>query len=132
MADDPLTYQIIGAAMEVHTQLGCGFLEAVYHEALQEEFRYRNIPFQSEVEIKIDYKEKKIKQTYRADFVCFDSVIVELKALSKISSIEESQVINYLKASSIQTGILLNFGSSKLEYRRLIWSNNKNSSVSSA
>ncbi|PCJ59650.1 MAG: GxxExxY protein [Candidatus Hydrogenedentota bacterium] len=132
MPDDPLTYQIIGAAMEVHTQLGCGFLEAVYHEALQEEFRFRNIPFQSEVEINITYKEKKLQQTYRADFICFDSVIVELKALSKLSTLEESQVINYLKASSIQTGLLLNFGATKLEYKRMIWSNNKNSSVSSA
>ena len=132
MADGPLTYQIIGAAMEVHSELGCGFLEAVYQEALEEEFKLRKIPFRQEVILEIKYKNKKLKQSYRADFVCFDSIIVELKALNRISTVEESQVLNYLKATGLQTGLLLNFGSAKLEYKRLIWSHTKILSAQSA
>ncbi len=94
---DPLTYAIIGAALEVHTQLGNGFLEAVYHEALAIELSRRDIPFQHEVPLKIKYKGQLLKTIYRADFVCYDSIIVEIKALKQLSGIEESQIINYLK-----------------------------------
>lgn len=96
---DPQTYAIIGAAMEVHRQLGNGFLEAVYQEALAKELKLRNIPFEREVELVISYKGEPLINKYRADFICFGEVILELKAASRLTSADESQVINYLKAT---------------------------------
>jgi len=104
--------------MEVHKVLGHGFLEPVYQEALALEFAARNIPFNREVKLPITYKEKELNTSYKADFICFDAVIVELKALSRIGTVEESQVINYLKASGLEVGLLLNFGATSLEYKR--------------
>ena len=104
---DERTFAIIGAAMEVHRQLGCGFLEAVYQEALTLELAARGIPSRHQVELPISYKGQKLNTTYRTDFVCYDSVIIELKALSKLGSVEESQILNYLKASGCETGLLL-------------------------
>lgn len=122
MQKDPRTYAIIGAAMEVHSQLGCGFLEAVYHEALEIELGLRRIPYQSEVDLPISYKGSVLATYYRADLICYDTVVVELKALSKLGGAEQAQMINYLKATGLETGLLLNFGAPSLEYKRFIHS----------
>ncbi len=115
---DPRTHAIIGAAMEVHRQLGCGFLEPVYQEALAIEFANQGVPFRREVELPVFYKGQKLNASYRADFICFDAIVVELKALAKLGGIEEAQIINYLKAASLDLGLLINFGSRSLEYLR--------------
>jgi len=107
---DPETYAIIGAAMAVHRELGHGFLEAVYQEALEIEFKERNIPYQREVLLPVYYRTHKLNTHYKSDFICYDSIIVELKALSEIRSKDEAQIINYLKATNNQRAILLNFG----------------------
>jgi GxxExxY protein len=117
---DPRTYAIIGAAMEVHRELGCGFAEPVYQEAMELELATRSIPFSRQVELAILYKGQPLRALYKADFVCFENIIVELKALSRIGGIEDAQVINYLKATRFQVGLLLNFGCSSLQYKRLV------------
>ena len=119
---DPQTYEIIGAAMEVHNLLGCGFHEPVYQEALAREFALRGIPFRREVELAIKYKGEPLAVTYKPDFICYDSVLVELKALDNVSGKEQAQVINYLKATAIERALLFNFGTIHLEYHRLILS----------
>ena len=118
---DPQTYIIIGAAMMVHRTLGCGFLEAVYQAALERELRLRKVDFVREERLPISYRGEIIAE-YRADFVCFKEVIVELKALSDISGHEEAQIINYLKATKIERGLLINFGTTRLQYKRYILS----------
>ena len=118
---DPQTYAIIGAAMEVHRQLGHGFLEAVYQEAAVIEFPLKQIPFEREVALPIRYKNILLPIHYRADFVCYSEIIVEFKALSRLSSAEEAQLLNYLKATGLKRGLLINFGASSLQYKRLVW-----------
>ena len=118
---DAETYAIIGAAMEVHKQLGPGFLEAVYHQALIIEFTIREIPFVHEVDLLVYYKGQQLRAYYRADFICFDDVIVEIKTLKQLSGTEESQIINYLKASGRKKGLLLNFGTPSLQYKRFVY-----------
>jgi len=115
---DPKTYAIIGAAMDVHSELGSGFLEAVYQEALAFAFADRDTPFDREVDLPVFFKGRKLNAAYRADFICFDSVIVEVKAIRALGGVEEAQIINYLKAARREVGLLINFGSPSLEYRR--------------
>jgi GxxExxY protein len=117
---DPRTYAIIGAAMEVHRQLGCGFLEPVYQAVLAIKFAKRTIPFRPEVKLPVFYKEIRLDALYRVDFICFDEVVVELKALARLAGTEEAQVINYLKASGLSIGLLLNFGTRSLDHRRFV------------
>lgn len=118
---DPETYAVIGAAMRVHRELGHGFLEMVYQAALEKELSYQGIPFQREYMIPVRYRDEILNVGYRADFVCFDSIIVELKALAALSRTEEAQLINYLKATGTQRGLLFNFGTSELQYKRLVF-----------
>ena len=117
---DERTYKIIGTALEVHKELGCGFLEAVYQEGLEREFIYEEIPFKTQPIIQIMYKEQPLNKTYQPDFVCFDEVIVEIKAICNLSGIEEAQLINYLKATELKVGLLINFGDKSLEYKRFV------------
>ncbi len=118
---DQETYKILGAAMAVHSELGHGFLEAIYHEALEQEFNLQDIPFSKEKKLSVYYKKHKLKTFYLPDFICYDSVIVEIKALQRLSNHEESQLINYLKASGLNRGLLINFGARQLQYKRLVF-----------
>lgn len=107
--------------MAVHRELGPGFLEAVYAAALQCEFELRSIPFAPEVHLPVYYRQRRLPVSYRVDCVCFDSVVVEIKARKELGGTEAAQVINYLKAGgTFATGLLLNFGSRSLEYRRFV------------
>jgi len=114
------TYNIVGAAMDVHRTLGHGFLESVYQEALEFELEFREIPFISQKNIQIYYKRKLLTKQFIADLFCYDAIIVELKAVSEISSIHEAQLINYLKATKCKLGIMINFGADSLEYKRYL------------
>lgn len=118
--NDPRTSALLHAAVEVHRQLGQGFLEAVYQEALALEFALQKIPFQREAEIPIRYKGQILTSSYRADFVCYGAIIVEVKPLLKLTSIEQAQILNYLKATGFHTGLVLNFGTGILESRRYV------------
>ena len=114
------SYKIIGAAMAVHKEMGCGFLEAVYQETIEKEFCIQCIPYKREVLLPIYYKGELLSKNYMADFVCYDKIIVELKAVSSLSSEHKAQVLNYLKAANFELGLLINFGESKLKYERLV------------
>jgi GxxExxY protein len=118
---DERMYRIIGAAMEVHKVLGCGFLEAVYQEALQREFVHERIPFQSQPSIHIKYKGQIVNKSYQPDFICYEEEIVEIKAISNLTGLEEAQIISYLKGTGFKVGLLLNFGSKFFEHKRLVY-----------
>jgi GxxExxY protein len=117
---DEQTYAIIGAAMTVHRVLGHGFLEAVYQAALEREFILQRIPFEREVRLPVSYRGDRIAE-YQADFICYGKVIVELKTLQKLTGVEEAQVINYLKATGFNRGLLINFGAPSLQHERLVF-----------
>ena len=120
---DNETYSIIGAAMEIHSVLGYGFLEGVYQDALEREFRLRSIPYRREPTIPVSYKGNTLGTPYRTDFICYEGIIVELKALQKISGSETAQVIHYLKASGFSKALLINFGAPSLQFKRYVYSN---------
>jgi GxxExxY protein len=111
-------YAIIGACLEVHNVLGPGFAEAVYHESLSIEFEERGIPYQSESPIVIRYKGRPLKKRYSADFLCYEEIIVEIKAVETLTSDHEAQLLNYLKGTEKPLGILVNFGAAKLQHHR--------------
>jgi GxxExxY protein len=114
-------FQIMGAAIEVHKVLGNGFLESVYEEAMTIEANERKIPYNRQVRLPIYYKGKLLEKEFIADFIAFDKIIVEFKSIHKITMIEEAQIINYLKATGMRVGLIINFGSvGKLEWKRFI------------
>ena len=113
-------YKIVGACMEVHRTLGCGFLEPVYQEALSFEFQRQGIPYEREKEYEINYKGLVLSKTYKVDFLCYGNIIVELKALGQLSKEHMAQVLNYLKASHLKLGLLVNFGTTSLNYERIV------------
>jgi GxxExxY protein len=119
-ARDPQTYAIIGAAFEVHREMGNGFLEYAYQEALTIEFELRGIPFRREVGLDLYYKGRPLRCVYRADFVCYDAIIIETKALKTISDIERAQLINYLRITRFERGLILNFGCVSLQHERFV------------
>jgi GxxExxY protein len=116
---DPESYAVIGAAIEVFNELGHGFHEVVYHAALRKELALRRIPSESEKELPVHFKGEVIG-VYRADFVCFGALLVEIKALSETGNREKAQVLNYLKASKLEKALLINFGAKSLEYKRIV------------
>ena len=117
---DPQTYEIIGAAMAVHRELGCGFLEAVSREALTLELEERGIPFLREKRLQVRYRNWILPVFYTVDFICYDDVLVELKALHAIGPAEEAQLINYLRVARRTRGLLLNFGAPSLQHKRMV------------
>lgn len=115
------TYKILGACFEVYKQMGCGFLEPVYQECLEIEFRFQQIPFTPQIELSLEYKGQLLKQTYRPDFICFDKIIVEIKAVSKLIDEFRAQILNYLHATEFKIGLLINFGHyPKIEHERFV------------
>ncbi|MEI7830709.1 MAG: GxxExxY protein [Prolixibacteraceae bacterium] len=114
------SYLIVGCCMEVHKRLGCGFKEAVYQEALEREFFDNDLDFEREKRLKILYKGIYLKIEYTPDFVCFDKIVLELKAASELTDILQAQLFNYLKASKLRLGLLINFGSTTLQFKRFI------------
>ncbi len=127
--DDPRTYEIIGAAMEVHREFGPGFLEGVYQDALEIEFQLRSIPYEREKAIVIKYKGQPLNHRYRADFVCYDEILVETKALKQLTSMDVAQTLHYLHATGLKLGLLINFGAPSLEHRRFANDKNKTKQI---
>jgi GxxExxY protein len=120
------TYRILGACFEVYNEKGCGFLEAVYQECLEIELGLQKIPFKAQLPFKLHYKNKPLKQTYEPDFICFENIVVELKAARELCNDHRAQILNYLNATNNEVGLLINFGHyPKLEYERIVNTKNK-------
>ena len=111
-------YSIVNAALEVHNNLGCGFLESIYQEALSIELKQKGIPFIQQQELHVMYKTIPLRKVFVADRIVFRKIIIELKAETHLTPIDEAQVINYLKATGMEVGLLFNFGSKSLEWKR--------------
>lgn len=118
------SYKIIGACMKVHRELSSGFLEAVYEEALKKEFDYSDIPFDSQVKLNIFYDGEQLNKYYRADFICYNKIILEVKSVTQIPISFYAQLKNYLAATKMELGMLINFGLPSLDYKRIINTNN--------
>lgn len=117
-------YALQGAIFDVYLEMGCGFLEAVYQECLEKEFRLRGLPFEAQKELVLSYKGEQLAQTYKPDFICYDKIIVELKAVKEIAAEHKAQLLNYLKATGLELGLLVNFGAyPKVEIVRIANSN---------
>ncbi|MBD3343664.1 MAG: GxxExxY protein [Chitinivibrionales bacterium] len=115
------TFKINGACFEVYNEMGSGFLESVYQESLEIEFENQSIPYISQPEIRIKFKKRELKSKYKPDFLCYDRIVVELKSVSKLTDEHRAQILNYLKATNMKIGLLINFGHfPKLEYERFI------------
>lgn len=115
------SFQIMGACFEVYKILGNGFLESVYQESLAYEFRLRNIPFVAQPILKLSYKDLILDHNYKPDFICYNSIILELKAVSKLNDEHNFQLLNYLRATKLNLGILVNFGHFPLvEHKRIV------------
>jgi len=115
------TFLIRGAIFEVYREMGCGFLEAVYQECLQREMQLKQIPFVAQRELMLKYKGEPLEQKYKPDFICFERIIVELKAVKELTAEHRAQVHNYLKATGLEVGLLVNFGHSpKVEIERIV------------
>ncbi|MCG2462586.1 GxxExxY protein [Flavobacteriaceae bacterium F89] len=114
------SYQLVGACMLVHAELGPGFLEAVYQEALERELKQYDIPFKRQVKLSLYYKEEKLKKYYIADFLCYEKIVLELKALQFLHATANDQLRNYLRATNLRLGMVINFGKPSLEYRRIL------------
>lgn len=115
------SYKIVGACFEVYKDKGSGFLEAVYQECLEIEFTEQNIPFMAQPRLKLEYKGRLLKQNYIPDFICFDKIIIEIKAVKQLTDELRAQVINYLKATEKELGLLINFGHHpKIEHERFV------------
>jgi GxxExxY protein len=121
MIEKELTGEVIGAAMEVHGVLGCGFLEGVYQEAFEIELGLRGIPFTRQPEIKIQYKKRTLAKTYQPDLLVEKRLVIELKAIDRLGVVEQAQLLNYLKATGIKVGLLVNFGARSLQWKRMIF-----------
>jgi GxxExxY protein len=120
------TFEIIGACFEVYNEKGCGFLEPVYQECLEIELGLRHIPHSPQKQLRLEYKGRPLKHTYEPDFICFDKVVLEIKAVSALTDEHRAQVINYLNATGHEVGLLVNFGQHpKLEYERVIYTKKK-------
>jgi len=120
------TYRIIGASFEVYNEKGCGFLEPVYQECLEIELELQVIPFAARKPLTLEYKGRKLTKTYEPDFVCFGKIIVEIKAVSALCKDHRAQVLNYLNATGMKVGLLVNFGHyPKLEYERIVLTQKK-------
>ena len=115
------SYKIVGACFNVYNTMGCGFLEAVYQECLELEFAFQKIQFEAKIEIELSYRDQTLKQSYKPDFICFDKIIVEIKAVSSLADEHRAQLLNYLHATGFKLGLLVNFGHHpKFEYERFV------------
>ncbi len=120
------SYAIIGGCFEVYKDKGCGFVEPVYQECLSIEFQHLDIPFVEQRELDLYYRERKLTHVYKPDFVCFDKIIIEIKAVQSLAAEHRAQVMNYLKATGFELGLLVNFGHfPKLEYERIVSTRSK-------
>jgi GxxExxY protein len=125
----PESYKIINCCFEVHNELGAGFLEAIYQEALALEFMNQGVPYEQFPEMKVSYKGELLKKKYYPDFLCYDKIILEIKAIETLASDHEAIVLNYIKGTRSPLGLLINFGSQRLQYKRFANTKKKSANI---